>query len=248
MTTFDAQIIHWKTLDEFIAHLASVPRPDWCQGITDHNTYIPNERQWQGLASMNSMIKTYKAKAPPWSAGPHLYLAAEAPNPADVGIWQMTPLAHVGVHAGACNKDHLGIENVGDFEARPPSATQWALCIAVNVAICRAWRLPPPHVLVHRECMPGRTCPGRFFDANKLRADIQAALLVPPPGQYRAVGVPVYYDSLLERPTGVHLRDDAVITIDATAQKNPSKYHPQAGHVKDSQGGGFVNLDGMEPV
>lgn len=244
MTDFDAEIIHWKTLEEFTAHLATVPRPAWCQGVTDHNTYIPNERQWAGMDSMRSMMKTYIDKG--WSAGPHLYLAAEAPNPADQGIWQMTPLSHVGVHAGGCNKDHTGIENVGDFEARPPSPAQWALCVAVNVAICRAWRLPASAILVHRECMPQRTCPGRFFSAEKLRADVNNALMVPTAGQYRIAGTPIYYDSLLTRPSGAYLESGAEVAIDATAVDNPKQYHPRAGHL--ASGAGFINLDGADQL
>jgi hypothetical protein len=244
--TFDIQIIHWKTLDEFVTYLAALPRPEWVKGMCDHNTYIPNERQWQGLASMWSMAKTYVSRG--WSAGPHLYLAAEAPKIEDTGIWQMTPLSHVGVHAGPCNSTRIGIESVGDFQARPPSVAQWSLCVAVNAAICHAWRLPPPSVLVHKECMTDRTCPGQYFSADRLRADVAKALTGPTSGAYRAAGVPVYYDSLLTRPTGAHLDPTAVYAIDATAADNPTKYHPRAGHVSDTQGGGFVNMDGLERV
>lgn len=178
MTPFDAEFKHWPTVEAFVAYLATVPRPAWCRGITNHNTYIPNELQWRGLASLESMRATYIGKG--WSAGPHLYLAAEAPNPADTGIWQMTPLAHVGVHAGPCNSDHLGIENVGDFDARPPTAAQYNLLLAVNRALLRQWSITPERVQTHKECMPGRTCPGRHLDANTLRADL-ARPIAPPP-------------------------------------------------------------------
>ncbi len=168
--TFDIEIKHWPTVAAFAAYLAGVPRPAWCKRLTNHNTYVPNEFQWRGLKSIESMRDTYIGKG--WSAGPHLYLAAECPNPADRGIWQMTPLVRPGVHAGPCNADALGIENVGDFEARPPSAAQWQMCVAVNRAILRQWGLTPAAVNVHNECMPGRTCPGQHFDANKLRSDL----------------------------------------------------------------------------
>lgn len=171
--TFDATFIHWPSLDEFEAYLLGVPRPSWCKGITNHNTYIPNETQWRGLASMKSMMKTYIGNG--WSAGPHLYCAAEAPYPDDRGIWQMTPLAHPGVHAGPCNRNRLGIEHVGDFDARPPTPAQYDLLLGVNRAILRAWGLAPIQVNVHRECMPGRTCPGRHLDPARLRADLRAA-------------------------------------------------------------------------
>lgn len=176
---FDAIFKHWPTVEAFIAYLVTVPRPAWCKGITNHNTYIPNEFQWRGLASMEGMKATYIGKG--WGAGPHLYLAAEAPNPADTGIWQMTPLTHIGVHAGPCNSDHLGIENVGDFDARPPSPAQYDLMLRVNRAILQHWRLTPAHVVVHKECMPGRTCPGRHLDPNKLRADLASPQPLPTP-------------------------------------------------------------------
>jgi hypothetical protein len=181
---FDIDIKHWPTLDSFVAYLDTIPRPSWCFGITNHNTYIPNEQQWRGLVSMTSMKQTYIGKG--WSAGPHLFLAAEAPNPADRGIFQMTPLPHVGVHAGPCNNNHLGIENVGDFDARPPSPAQYQLAVAVNRAILHAWMMVPNAVNVHRECMSGRTCPGRHFDANKFRADLTQPTPPAPPmlGRY----------------------------------------------------------------
>lgn len=240
--TFDAQIIHWKTIDEFAAYLANIPRPPWCLGLTDHNTYIPDEYQWRGLASMNSMMQVYIKKG--WSAGPHLYLAASAPNETDTGIWQMTPITHVGVHAGECNNEHLGIENVGNFQARQPSAAQWSLAVKVNALICRFWRLPTSMILVHKECMAGRTCPGQYFDANKLRADVLAELMTPTPGAYRVAGVPIYYDSLLTRFSGAYLESGIEAVIDVTAAGNPRTYHPKAGHLES--GAGFVNMDGLE--
>src|SRR5688572_4216353 len=89
---FDMQLMHWPTLDAFASYLRGVPRPLWVKGLTNHNTYIPNETQWRGVLSMRSMRAAYIEKG--WTAGPHLYLAAIAPNPADTGIWQMTPLTH----------------------------------------------------------------------------------------------------------------------------------------------------------
>jgi hypothetical protein len=174
MAFFDAQFIHWSTVAAFTAHLATVKRPLWCSGLTNHNTFIPNETQWRGLASMQSMQATYINKG--WSAGPHLYLAAECPNPQDAGIWQMTPLDHIGVHAGPCNSARLGIENVGDFDARPPSPAQYQLLLDVNTAILRAWDLSPDRVNVHNECMDGRTCPGRFLTGAQIRTSLARTL------------------------------------------------------------------------
>lgn len=175
MAAFDAQIMHWPTIAAFKAYLQGIPRPAWCQGITNHNTYIPNETQWHGIVSVQSCMRTYIEKG--WSAGPHLFLAATAPDPKDTGIFQLTPLSHIGVHAGACNAHHLGIENVGDFDARPPTADQYTLLITVNLLILQQWGLPPLSVNVHNECMTGRTCPGKHLTGTQIRADLQK----PPP-------------------------------------------------------------------
>lgn len=185
---FDADITHWPTIADFAAHLQGVPRPSWCKGITNHNTYIPNETQWRGLASMQSMMRTYIEKG--WSAGPHLYLAAAAPTTAHRGIWQMTPLGHVGVHAGACNEHHLGIEWVGDFDARQPSAEQYTLGITVNLLILKHWGLPPESVNVHRDCMPGRTCPGKHLTSDQIRASLRAPAPHDPFREWGAIGKP----------------------------------------------------------
>lgn len=174
---FDIEIKHWPTVAAFSEYLKDIPRPPWCKRLTNHNTYIPNEFQWHGLSSIRAMMQTYIGKG--WSAGPHLYLAAEAPNPADCGIFQMTPLSHQGVHAGPCNADALGIENVADWDARPPSPAQYQLLIDVNRTILRQWGLTPEWVNVHRECMPGRTCPGRYLNPDKLRADLRVPTPIP---------------------------------------------------------------------
>lgn len=191
---FDIDIIHWPTISAFVASLQGVSRPGWCTGITNHNTYIPNETQWRGRASVESCMQTYIKKG--WSAGPHLFLAAEAPDPADTGIWQMTPLTRPGVHAGACNSHHIGIENVGDFDARPPSPAQYTLLLAVNRAILERWGLTPASVNVHNECMSGRTCPGKHLTGTQIRASLNSAWIPTKPpadpfARWGTIGKPI---------------------------------------------------------
>lgn len=229
--SFDIQIIHWPTLSAFTAYLQGVPRPSWCAGITNHNTYIPNELQWRGLASMQSMQATYISKG--WSAGPHLYLCAEAPNPADTGIWQMTPLAHPGIHAGACNAAHLGVENCGDFNARPPSPAQLTLLLAINRAILERWGMPPETVNVHNECMPGRTCPGKYLTGTQIRAALNSAWPVPS-RRYRIKGTPVFQDQVCKGVVALYLNPGTIVEVD--------KVYPE-GTAHLATGAGFIRLD-----
>jgi hypothetical protein len=236
---FDATFIHWPSITAFAAYLQTVPRPSWCRRLCHHNTYIPNETQWHGMASMDSMRATYIAKG--WSAGPHLYLAAAAPDPADTGIWQMTPLAHMGVHAGACNATDLGIESVGDFNARPPTKEQYTLLITVTILILSHWGIPPSAVEVHRECMTGRTCPGKFLSGPQIRADLSAPrprpAPVPPPIAYTVRGIPVYERSDHTGPLWGYLAEGEHVIID----------DPDNNHLQD--GRGFLkDREGLEPL
>lgn len=233
---FDAEIIHWPTIAAFAAHLQGVPRPKWCQGITNHNTYIPNEKQWRGRASMLSMQQTYIGKG--WSAGPHLFLAADAPNPADRGIWQMTQLDHQGVHAGACNTNRIGLEWVGDFDARPPTADQYTLGITINLLILQAWGLPPSSVNVHNECMVGRTCPGKHLTGTQIRAD----LTKPPPPitkRYRVKPILISQPSTGGPPYAGELHPWEEVVVD--------KWYT-TGYVHLQDGRGFVKLEDLEAI
>lgn len=162
----------FRTATEFAAWLATLPRPTWgVIGSTYHNTYRPNEDQWQGRASMASMQLTYEQKTPvPWTTGPHCYLAA---GTAFDGIFVMCPPTQEAIHGVACNADHFGIEVVGDFQTRPMSAAQTRLLLDTVEALHR-WAQIGPRLNAHRDCVV-RTCPGDAAYAQK--SGLQAELV-----------------------------------------------------------------------
>jgi hypothetical protein len=234
---FDAQIIHWPTIAAFAAHLATVKRPSWCAGITNHNTYRPDETTWLGLASMRSM-RDYYRDTNKWPAGPHLFLAAHAPNAIDTGIFQMTPIDHQGVHAGACNTNRIGIEHVGNFDARPPTADQYTLLITVNLLILQAWGLPPSSVNVHNECMTGRTCPGKHLTGTQIRA----SLMKPPPPitkRYRVKRIMVSQRPEGGPPYAGELQPGEEVVVD---------HWYTTGMVHLASGFGFTRLDDLDAI
>lgn len=236
MATFDMQLIHWPTVASFAAYLQPIPRPAWVRGLTNHNTYIPDETQWAGVASMNSMRQTYIAKG--WTSGPHLYLVAHAPNPADTGIWQMTPITHPGTHAGACNATHVGLESCGNFNARPPTNEQYTLLLTVNRLLLAHWGIPPSSVLVHNECMTGRTCPGKYLTGTQIRADLSQ----PPPvitKRYTARRIMISQPSTGGPPYAGELMPGEEVIVDKW-------YTTGMVHLQD--GRGFVLLSDLEPV
>ena len=163
----------------FAAWLQTAPRPLFAPiGSTYHNTYRPHEPLWRGAASLRSMQAHYMTYQPPWDRGPHLFLAA---GTAHDGIFLMTPLQVPGIHAGPCNAKRFGIEVVADWDATLPTPAQITLLVD-TLTVLHRWAGLGPDVVAHRDCMPGRTCPGRYGYALKdtLIAQLTAALAAPP--------------------------------------------------------------------
>lgn len=135
---------------------------------------------------MESMEAGYVAKG--WTAGPHVYLALGSPKPSNDGVFVMTPPTSAGVHGVVCNSTHFGIEVVGDFQAKPPSAAQQQLLIDV-VAVLHRWARLGAVLNAHRDCVQ-RTCPGDAFYVLKPQLQqrlAQALTPVPlPPDPLRA--------------------------------------------------------------
>lgn len=149
----------------FADWLHQQPGPDWpVDSITYHNTYIPNEAQWRGHESMRSMQTTYIGKG--WDRGPHIYLASDAVRPEHRGVFVMTHPRYPGIHAGACNTHAYGVETVADWDKNQPTETQKAWLVEIG-AILTDYSRRPLTVSAHRDCMSGRTCPGRYGYAMK---------------------------------------------------------------------------------
>jgi N-acetylmuramoyl-L-alanine amidase-like protein len=181
---FNSVNLHFKTPSDFAAWLAKLTLTAWHPvGSTYHNTYRPTEAQWRGMASMFSMQATYVSKG--WTTGPCCYLALHSPDPADDGIFVMTPPTVPGTHAGGCNPKRFGIEVVGDFQSKPPSAAQQQLLIDTVAALHR-WAKIGPDLNAHRDCMADRTCPGDAFYALKPQLQQRLARALAPLTRYAA--------------------------------------------------------------
>lgn len=170
---FASDIRQFRSATDLAAYLATLPVPSWPKGSVYHNTYRPTEAQWNGAATMRNMEAEYIHRD--WSAGPHFYLAFGSPDPRNDGIWQMTSPTLPGIHAGDCNKNRFGIEVVGDFARKVPSAAQQQLLIDTLAALHR-WARIGPSLIAHRDCMANRTCPGDAFYA--LKSALQARLIL----------------------------------------------------------------------
>lgn len=154
----------FTSLAAFRQHLADVDM-DWCEGLTLHHTYRPTREQWHGLRTMRGLKTHYRqVEGGTWDSGPHLFLAPD-------GIWQGTPLYRPGIHAGRCNRDHVGVEVVGDYDREPWSREVRSLVFGVADALLDRLGLPVTWWTVngHRECLANKTCPGRMVDMHETR-------------------------------------------------------------------------------
>ena len=195
--TFHSDIRHWPTLAALTDHLAAHPPVDtlwgsWVDaggrriawkygrpiGACLHHTWKPVPAQWVGRRSVEAQ-RTWFSAAKQWQAGPHLYVVSGSPNPANDGIYQLTPLNLPGIHAGAWNNRLIGVEVVGDYDSQPWPDSLRTLVIGAVVRLFR-WlgidRATLDTLRGHRECGSPKTCPGLAINLDAVRAQVQAEL------------------------------------------------------------------------
>lgn len=178
---FQVQRMYWKTAGDLRKYVRDFRRPAWAEGVTIHHTYRPLAKDWAGSRSIDGLVRYYRNDLG-WDRGPHLFLV-HGSNGQD-GIWQLTPLSVTGIHAGACNATHWGIEVVGDFDAAPwPAPLQdlifdvsdvlldWAAIQVVDAKTVRG----------HRECLKNKSCPGKAIDVGAMRTRLAEARIDRPP-------------------------------------------------------------------
>lgn len=78
-----------------------------------------------------------------------------------------------GAHTLGHNFDTLGICLVGNFDEALPPDDQWLLAVRLVRSLCYTLQIPFRSVYGHRELDGDRTCPGKYFDMDKFRKEIQ---------------------------------------------------------------------------
>lgn len=174
MSVFAWNTIHYPTLDAYLVALLPFKKPAWIRAITIHHSLIPTRAQWHGRSTMEATKQFYINKG--WYAGPHLFLAALTPDKLNDGIWAGTPLAMPGIHAGACNSDHIGIEVVGNYDVEPWPHEVAELTYGVTAALMQWAKIVPARIQGHRECLNNKSCPGRMIDMAVVRAELARRL------------------------------------------------------------------------
>ncbi|SRR5258706_9612810 len=167
---FNWQTIHYKSLDSYVQALLPFKKPDWIRGITIHHSLVPTRAMWNGASTMEGTKKYYINKG--WTSGPHLFLAALSSNRVNDGIWAGTPLAVPGTHAGICNKDHIGIEVIGNYDKEYWPKEVEDLLFGVVRALMKWGNIPVSMVQGHRECLPNKSCPGSTISMKDVRSKL----------------------------------------------------------------------------
>lgn len=170
MTNFAADIRQWKSVQDFANHLKAHNSDiaSWADGVVIHHTYRPLQSQWNGRATVEGLKNFYIGKG--WSAGPHLFVVANSPNPENDGIWQLTPLNLQGVHARQCNPYTWGIEVVGDYQSKPWDEKTKNLVVGAAGELCK-WRgisVNSNTLKGHRDCN-STNCPGQAINMDDVR-------------------------------------------------------------------------------
>jgi hypothetical protein len=172
---FRSDIQHWKSSAQLYQHIKQHDPAicSWVQSIVIHHTYRPIPADWRGLQSMESLKRYYTQLG--WDSGPHLFICADAPNPAYNGVFQLTALNEPGTHAGVCNSTSWGIEVVGDYDSKPWSL-QTTHMVAQSVAYLMKWvnmAVASTTIKGHRDCNSPKSCPGSAINLDALRSIVQ---------------------------------------------------------------------------
>jgi hypothetical protein len=231
--TFAYDYKEFTTLAAFEAYVNSIPDAQiaWVHGVTWHHSYIPTLPQWHAStprAELDGMAHYYqyevqnKDGSVGWPAGPHVFIS-------DVGIYCMTPLTHIGVHAGECNTSYWGMEIIGDYDNQLWSAATEYLVHGATKILLKKAKVKLVDITTlrgHRECNSPKTCPGKSISMDLGRKDMQAILfptapvVTPTAGTVddpQVIGVPqsVTYDQWVKYLVkyGVHMLEPELAFI-----------------------------------
>lgn len=249
---FVLDVWHWPTVADFRAHLARYRYADtapWARACIVHHTVKPQAADWRGPASMAGLARHYRVTEG-WSAGPHLFVAAGAPNPAHNGIWQLTPLSVPGVHGNAANDWAWGVEHVGRFDdgGMPPDVAALG-CGAMAALLDWSGRAASAETLQpHRRYNPTKTCPGRQVDmAAVIRAVValQAPWLGQPPADAPAPAPAYTAESRIIAPPGL-TREQLARALSRRCLRSP--YGPDAVFALGEVYSDLCAATGVDPV
>ena len=170
-----------RTIPEFQEWLEKQPKPEWIKGITTHNTGVPGIRRAReiGWSSYVRNAGSWYRAAPPrgrgWSGGPHFFISEEPK------VYNGTPITVPGVHDPCHNRDHIGIEQIANFNLKEddddtgPGLIVKDACAQVEALLLTWLDLPISSMTFHKECKrTTHDCPGKDEDKAEFVGRVQA--------------------------------------------------------------------------
>ena len=132
----------------------------WARGVTLHHTAVPSLAQRPRGLRIEHMrnLEYYYSKKLGWSAGPHLFVDEDQ-------IFGLSSLERRGVHAVTYNRDHIGIEVLGDYDNEDPKTGRGLACwqTAARATAILLRHMPGARINFHRDDPKTRkTCPGKL--------------------------------------------------------------------------------------
>lgn len=75
------------------------------------------------------------------------------------------------------NRESIGICCVGNFDEHVPDLAVWSKLLDLCANICLRYKIPAENVKGHREYAPYKSCPGRAFNLDEFRQDLNDMLI-----------------------------------------------------------------------
>ncbi len=152
------ELVGWKWTAETFAKWVPTQRIGWAKGVTLHHTATPSlEMRPGGFSAQHILnLRDYYRDERRWSAGPHLFVD-------DFHIHGMSSIERRGVHSPEYNRDHIGIEVLGDYDEKDdPESERGRRCWRLAASAVVALGFGTAQVKFHRDDpSTSKTCPGQ---------------------------------------------------------------------------------------
>lgn len=117
-------------------------------------------------------IREYHTKVQGWRAVGYHYGIEMVDNTKNYEIFIGRFPDEIGAHCVPRNRDSIGICLIGNFDESPPPQEQWNKALDLCHYLVRQFGVLTSNVLGHREAQENRTCPGKYFDVDKFRLEL----------------------------------------------------------------------------
>ena len=112
-------------------------------------------------------IRNYHIDINGWSDIGYHFLIEDLRGQTEIVVGRMPD--RPGAHCRGNNLDSIGICVVGNFDLKHPPIQSWEKAVALVKYLKRVFKIDV--VLGHNELNASKSCPGKYFDMDKFRAE-----------------------------------------------------------------------------